>query len=65
MKIDNFKQNEHQTTFNAHFPLLECFCHAKAKFIARKMRKKYNIPKTTKITYTVKVEFAFNLGEIK
>ena len=65
MKFSNNKQSENKISFNAHSPLIEWFYRLKAKFIIRKIRKQYKIPKTTPITYTVVVNYDFNIGDEK
>lgn len=65
MKFSNYKQNENKISFNAHSPLLEWVYRLKAKTIIRKIRKQYKIPKTIPITYTVVVNYNFNIGELK
>ena len=63
MKFSHYKQSENKISFNAHSQLLEWFYRLKAKFIIRKIRKLHKIPKTTPITYTVVVNYNFNVGE--
>lgn len=63
MKFSHYKQSKNKLSFNAHSQLLEWCYRLKAKFIIRKIRKKYKIPKTTSITYTIIVNYDFNIGE--
>ena len=65
MKIKNYNQTKNKISFNAHSPLIDWFYCLKANLIIKKIRKQYNIPKTTKISYTVIVNYEFNIGERK
>lgn len=63
MKFKNFKQVDNKIHLNAESPFINFIYGLKAKFIIRKIRKNYKIPKSIPISYTVVVSYDFNVGE--
>ena len=63
MKFKNFRQVDNKTYMNAESPFINFIYGLQAKHIIKKMRKQFNIPKSTRIIYKVAVSFEFNAEE--
>ena len=63
MKFSNYNQSENKISFKAYSKIVNLVCKLKSKSIIRKIRKLYNIPKSTPITYSATLNYEFNIGE--